>query len=201
MLQWNFTLFSQRREMNLSEIMSNSDVFFYREKARWCSVAFASVCCSFGTPCRYHSWVVLRGRGARWDLRAGFTQLGCESERLAIEEQHFVARFISAPSFFSLVRALARRLVERERKRESPVGFSDFVRRPALAWLAKSPLDVGKMAESIFAGVRLIFPDQSRLDESFFLHSWASQRSFSLWITSVESSPIFWWELSRRTRD
>ena len=39
---------------------------------------------------------------------------------------------------------------EKKRERENPVGFSDFVRRPTLAWFAKSPLDVGKMAESIF---------------------------------------------------
>lgn len=125
--------------------------------------------------------MVLRGRGARRDLRARFTQLGCESERLAIEEQRFVARFISAPSFFPC--PSARPTIRRERKkrkeREREPGRL-FGLRPATSSRSAREITVRRWAKwqnPSSAGVRLIFGTPSRLKffSFFFLafgHTW-----------------------------
>jgi len=61
---------------------------------------------------------------------------------------------------------------EKERERENPVGFSDFVRRPTLAWLAKSPLDVGKMAESIFRNSINFDISEPICDSTLLFYAW-----------------------------
>lgn len=132
---------------------------------------------SFDTLCRYR----YEGRGETYGP-GSYTQPGSaaarnerarERARLAIEERRFVARFISAPSFFPRPNTRGSRPVEGERGGgegggENPVGFSDFVRRRSPR-LVKSPLDAGKMAESIFAGVRLISMLPSRSLSAMFI--------------------------------